>query len=119
VVFATNIKPAELVDEAFLRRIRYKVFAESPSLTGFLRIFERVCAERGVPFDQTAVEHMLQTYYKPRMVELRACQPRDLVEGVLALADYGGVPRELSAQLLKDACATYFVQDRELPPSYA
>jgi predicted ATPase with chaperone activity len=119
VVFATNIRPAELVDEAFLRRIRYKIFAESPTLTGFMRIFERVCAERGVPFDRTAVEHMLLNYYRPRMVELRACQPRDLVEGVLALADYGGVPRQLSPQLLREVCASYFVDDHELPATYA
>ena len=45
VVFATNIKPAELVDEAFLRRIQYKIFAESPSIKDFKEIFDRCCRE--------------------------------------------------------------------------
>ena len=44
VVFATNIKPSELVDEAFLRRIHYKVFAESPTVAEFMQIFENCCS---------------------------------------------------------------------------
>ena len=63
VVFATNIKPAELVDEAFLRRIHYKVFAESPTVAEFMQIFENCLRERDMPFDRGAIEHLLQTYY--------------------------------------------------------
>ena len=51
VVFATNLKPAELVDEAFLRRIQYKVFAESPTHADFMQIFKNYCAQVGVGFD--------------------------------------------------------------------
>ena len=47
VVFATNISPSDLVDEAFLRRIQYKVFAESPTVAQFKDIFERCCAQHG------------------------------------------------------------------------
>jgi predicted ATPase with chaperone activity len=119
VVFATNIKPADLVDEAFLRRIHYKIFAESPTLGEYMQIFRNVCAEREVPFDRGAIEHMLQTYYRPRQVQLRGCQPRDLVEQVCSLADYLGEPRRLTPKLLEAACASYFVDDREVPASYA
>jgi predicted ATPase with chaperone activity len=119
VVFATNIKPADLVDEAFLRRIHYKIFAESPTLPEFMQIFRNVCDERDVPFDRGAIEHMLQSYYRPRKVQLRGCQPRDLLEQVVSLADYLGQPRELSPELLEAACASYFVDDRELPATYA
>jgi predicted ATPase with chaperone activity len=119
VVFATNIKPAELVDEAFLRRIHYKIFAESPTLAEFMKIFENVCSERGIPFGREAVEHMLQNYYRPRQVQLRGCQPRDLVEQVLSLADYLGEDRRLTPELLEAACASYFVDDREMPATYA
>ncbi|HEX2442985.1 MAG TPA: hypothetical protein VHJ77_03490 [Vicinamibacterales bacterium] len=119
VVFATNIKPAELVDEAFLRRIHYKIFAESPTLAEFFRIFEKVCAERDIPFDRGAIEHLLQTHYRPRQVQLRGCHPRDLVEQIISLADYLERPRRLEPELLDAACASYFVDDRELPPSYA
>ena len=59
VVFATNIKPAELVDEAFLRRIHYKVFAESPTRADFLRIFADYCRHRSLAYDQALVEHLL------------------------------------------------------------
>jgi predicted ATPase with chaperone activity len=119
VVFATNIKPADLVDEAFLRRIHYKIFAESPSLAEFMKIFEMVCDERGIPFNREAVEHMLQNYYRPRQVQLRGCQPRDLVQQVVGLADYLGEDRRLTPELLETACASYFVDDRELPATYA
>lgn len=119
VVFATNIKPADLVDEAFLRRIHYKIFAESPTVQDFFKIFETVCAERQIDFDRKAIEHMLTHYYRPRKIQLRGCQPRDLVEQVISLADYLGVPRCLTPELLDAACASYFVDDQERPASYA
>jgi len=119
VVFATNIKPADLVDEAFLRRIHYKIFAESPTRGEYLQIFRNVCDEREIPYDEHAIQQMLQSYYRPRQVQLRGCHPRDLVEQVCSLADYLGEQRRLTPELLEAACASYFVDDRELPPSYA
>ena len=119
VVFATNIRPAELVDEAFLRRIHYKIFAESPTIGEFMQIFEKVCDERQMPFDKAVVEQMLTTYYRPRQVQLRGCHPRDLVEQVVSLASYLEQPKRLTPELLDAACASYFVDDRETPATYA
>jgi len=119
VIFATNIKPSDLVDEAFLRRIHYKVFAESPTVEEFNRIFEGCCRERDLPFDRKAVEHLLQNYYAPRKIALRGCQPRDLLEHVVSLADYRGEPRRVTPELLDSACAAYFVDERETPVVYA
>jgi SpoVK/Ycf46/Vps4 family AAA+-type ATPase len=119
VIFATNIKPAELVDEAFLRRIHYKVFAESPTVPEFVKIFENTCKERALPFDPTVVEHLLLNYYRPRKIALRGCQPRDLIEQALSLAEYRGEPRRVTPELLDAACATYFVDDQETPVVYA
>ncbi len=119
VIFATNIKPSDLVDEAFLRRIHYKVFAESPTVAEFNRIFENCCLERSLPFERTAVEHLLQNYYAPRKIALRGCQPRDLLEHVVSLADYRGEPRRVTPELLDSACAAYFVDERETPVVYA
>jgi SpoVK/Ycf46/Vps4 family AAA+-type ATPase len=113
VIFATNIRPADLVDEAFLRRIRYKVFAESPTVAEFMQIFENACGQKGLSFDASLVRHMLQQYYQPREIALRGCQPRDLIEQALSLADYRGEPRQLSSDLLEAACAGYFVDERE------
>ena len=66
IVFATNIRPADLVDEAFLRRIQYKIFAESPTIQDFKTIFDNCCREFGATTDPGLVDHLLYEYYRPR-----------------------------------------------------
>ncbi len=120
VVFATNIKPSELVDEAFLRRIHYKVFAENPSTTDFKRIFERCCRERRLAYDEVVVDRLIADFFDQREIALRGCHPRDLIEHALALTDYTGAPRQLTFELLLEACASYFLDDhrvRQASPS--
>jgi predicted ATPase with chaperone activity len=119
VVFATNIKPAELVDEAFLRRIHYKIFAESPTRGEFLQIFQQCCDRMGMRFDRQVVDTLLDTYYKPRSLALRGCHPRDLLNQLVSIADYLDAPRHMTLELLEMACAAYFVDDREQPASVA
>lgn len=119
VVFATNLKPAELVDEAFLRRIQYKVFAENPTHADFLKIFENYCGRAGLEYDRALVEHLLLGYFRPRKIPLRGCQPGALIDQALALAEYWGRGRHLSMELLTAACKSYFVDDRETPTEYA
>lgn len=109
IVFATNLNPLDLLDESFLRRIRYKVYAESPSPEDFIGIFQRCCQERELPFDRQMVETLISTELEPRHVQLRGCQPRDLIDHALSLAAYVGTPNELSLELLSAACATYFI----------
>jgi len=113
VVFATNIKPAELVDEAFLRRIHYKVLAESPTRDDFTKIFENYCRDRELPYDQSLVDHLVDHYFKPRGIQMRGCHPRDLIEQALAHAEYIGAPPLLTGDLLEAACAGYFVDESE------
>src|SRR5262245_52792011 len=110
-VFATNIKPAELVDEAFLRRIQYKVQAESPTASDFMQIFEKCCAERGIRFDPALVDYLVTQSLARRKVILRGCQPRDLINQALALAEYRDESRELTAELLESACDSYFADE--------
>ena len=112
LIFATNLKPGDLVDEAFLRRIQYKVRAEGPTREDFLRIFENYCRSRDVAYERELAEDMLDTYYQPNNIELRACHSRDLINQALALADYLGQPRRLTRDLLQAACHTYFVVER-------
>lgn len=119
LVLATNIKPADLVDEAFLRRIHYKVFAESPDREAFLRIFENYCGSVGVPYERPIAEQMLDTYFRPRKIALRGCQPRDLIEQALAIAEYTGQARRLTTELLDAACTSYFVDDQADHAQYA
>jgi len=119
VVFATNIRPADLVDEAFLRRIHYKVFAESPTIADFKQIFENCCRDREIKYDAALVDHLLENYYRPRHIALRGCHPRDLIDQALAQASYLGEPRQLTNDLLEAACASYFVDDTEAAPVFA
>jgi predicted ATPase with chaperone activity len=114
IVFATNLRPADIVDEAFLRRIHYKVFAESPSIADFKEIFARCCAERGVDYDESVVDTMLDEIYRPRGIRPRGSQPRDLIDHALALADYAGEPHRLTPALMRAACEGLFV-DEALP----
>ena len=119
VVFATNLKPAELVDEAFLRRIQYKVFAESPTHRDFVQIFKNYCSQLALEFDPALVEQLLVDYLRPRKIPLRGCQPGALIEQALAKAEYSGHGRRLTMELLTAACDSYFVDDRETPTEYA
>jgi predicted ATPase with chaperone activity len=117
VVFATNIKPAELLDEAFLRRIRYKVFAESPTLPDFKKIFQHCCEERGLEYDEALVDGLVRDVFTPQGIPLRGTHPRDLIDQALSLADYLSQPRHLTLPLLREASGSYFVDEREAGPS--
>ena len=111
VVFATNLKPCELLDEAFLRRLRYKVRAQSPTEDEFVHIFENSCRERNLEFNRGLVEQLLETELRPRGIQLRGCQPRDLIDHALSLVSYLDQPRVLTLELLAAACAGYFVDE--------
>jgi predicted ATPase with chaperone activity len=119
IVFATNVRPSELVDEAFLRRIHYKIFAENPTKSEFMQIFEGCCRDRGLAYNAEAVEQILTSFFRPRQIPLRGCHPRDLLSHAVYLAEYLGQEPAVTHELLESACAAYFVDDRETPPSYA
>jgi predicted ATPase with chaperone activity len=119
IVFATNLKPSDLVDEAFLRRIHYKVMAESPTRAEFMQIFENYCKDKKIEYRARVIDELLETYYRPRQIQLRGCQPRDLVNQSISLAEYLDRSAELSLDLLVAACDSYFVDEREAPATYA
>ncbi len=110
IVFSTNLAPKDLVDEAFLRRIRHKIEIKNPTFDEYREIFRRVCASRGVPYSDEGLRYLLQEYYiKPRR-PLRACHPRDIVDQLLDIARYLNVPPTLSKDLIDRACSAYFVE---------
>lgn len=110
IVFSTNLDPAELVDDAFLRRIQMKVEVTSPDEKMFYRIFVNMCQQLGIAFDKTSFLHLLQEwYYKPGR-KLQAVHPRDILRIAMALCSYQGVPCQLSPALIDEACRAYFVQ---------
>jgi predicted ATPase with chaperone activity len=117
IIFATNLKPESLVDEAFLRRIPYKVRAKNPTTDEFARIFEMNCRKHGLAFDPVMVEYLDRTYYQPRKLEMRACHPRDLVEQVVDTCRYRQRDPAMTRELLDVACASYFLEEIQSPGS--
>jgi predicted ATPase with chaperone activity len=110
IVFATNLAPTDLVDEAFLRRIRHKIEIRDPSFEEYREIFKRVCAQKGVPYDEKALAYLLQEHYLKPKIPLRACHPRDLVDQLIDIARYQNRPPTLSKDLIDQACEAYFVE---------
>jgi hypothetical protein len=113
IVFATNLKPESLADEAFLRRIPYKILAQNPTLDEYCKIFELNCRKRGLAFDPVMVEYLNRRYYTPRKLQMRACHPRDLIEQVVDMCRYHSKPPALSRELLDAACRSYFLEETE------
>lgn len=109
VVFSTNLDPKELVDEAFLRRIKYKIEVGNPSEPQYREIFKRLCDASGIPYVDQAINYLLEKFYKPRAMALRACHPRDILSLVKDAARYRQVPPALSKDLLDQACQVFFV----------
>ncbi len=111
IVFATNLRPESLADEAFLRRIPYKILAQNPTLDEYCRIFELNCQRRGLPFDPVMVEYLHRAYYKPRGLQLRSCHPRDLLEQVVDICRYQNREPVITRELLDAACGSYFIEE--------
>jgi hypothetical protein len=109
VVFATNLDPASLADEAFLRRIPYKIPIVDPTTDEFSRIFDLNCRSRNLRFHQVMVAYLQRRHYGPAGRPLRSCHPRDLLDQVTALCRYRGVEPSITRELLDAACASYFV----------
>jgi predicted ATPase with chaperone activity len=109
IVFATNLDPRTLVDEAFLRRLRSKVKLENVNRDQFVEIFRRCCSQYQIEFDPDVVEHLLATYYDGGQHPLTACHPRDLLEKILDYARYHQIPPRLTPEHLDRACQSYFV----------
>jgi hypothetical protein len=119
IVFATNLEPQSLADEAFLRRIPYKIFAKNPSYDQYCRIFEMNCRRHGLPYDQSIVEHLHDRYYVPRTLQRRACHPRDLIDQVATLCKYAEKKVELTPENLDVVCQSYFLEDGQTGPTSA
>jgi hypothetical protein len=113
IVFATNLKPESLADEAFLRRIPYKILAQNPTHDEYCRIFELNCKRRGIAFDAVMVEYLDRKYYKPRRLQMRSCHPRDLISQVVDICRYTNREPVITRELLDAACGSYFIEESE------
>jgi len=109
LVFATNLEPRSLVDDAFLRRIRSKVKVNHVTREQFVEIFRQVCQTYQVEFDAEGVEYLLDSHYADGQRSMDACHPRDLLEQILDYSQFHRVPPVLNRENLDRACRIYFV----------
>lgn len=109
IVFSTNLEPRDLVDEAFLRRIRHKIEVGDPSFDIYREIFQRECALRSIAFDKEGLTYLLREYYIKNGRPMRACHPRDLLDEIVDIARYLRISPSLSNDLIDRACRAYFV----------
>ena len=109
LIFSTNLEPKELVDEAFLRRIRHKIEIHDPNFDQYRLIFQRVCNEKGVPYDENGLAYLIKEQYIKPNVKLRACHPRDIVDQLMGIARYQGTQPQLTPELIDAAWDAYFV----------
>ena len=115
IVFATNLDPKSLADEAFLRRIPYKIAIVDPSVAEFTRIFELDCRRRGLKFHPVMVAYLQRRHFRPYGRVMRSCQPRDLLDQVAALCRYEGREPVVTRRLLDAACEAYFLDEPVAP----
>ena len=111
LIISTNLEPSHLVEEAFMRRIHYKVLVEGPNPQQYAEIFARCCNERGIDYEQAAVNHVYDEWYGRRSIHPRACHPRDILDHLVDIARfYEGRP-ELTFEMVDRACRSYFLDD--------
>jgi hypothetical protein len=110
IVFATNLDPRDLVDDAFLRRIRHKLKIDYPDERIFFQIMQNECASRQLEFPPEAFVYLMQKHYLGPNRNLRACHPRDILDQIADIAAYLGTRPVMSKQLIDAACESYFAE---------
>ncbi len=113
IIFSTNLNPSDLVDEAFARRIRYKIPVSDPSVNLFKRIWRNVSESKGIPYSEEVVSAFLQKYMIGPGRSLRGCIPRDILEHVLDLCRFKNIDLKSQPEILWNlvdfSASTYFV----------
>jgi predicted ATPase with chaperone activity len=110
VVFSTNLPPRDLVDEAFLRRLRHKIEIGDPNYEEYREIFRRVSAAKGVKYSDQGLAYLLQEWYIKRNRKLRASHPRDLCDQIIDISRYLGVEPAMTRDLIDRSATAYFVE---------
>ena len=108
VVFSTNLEPKDLVDDAFLRRIPYKIEVANPSIENFVKLFEIMCRIYKFEWRPDMIKYLIEKHYLPTDRPFRNCHPRDLLLQVVNYSKYLKIDRELTCESLDFACENYF-----------
>jgi hypothetical protein len=110
VVFSTNLPPKDLVDEAFLRRLRHKIEVSDPTYEIYRDIFKDVASTKGVFYDDAGLAYLLQEWYIRRGRKLRSSHPRDLCDQILDIARYLNIDPRMTPEMIDRAARAYFVE---------
>jgi MoxR-like ATPase len=108
VIFSTNLEPKDLVDDAFLRRIPYKIEVQNPSEEAFRKLFEIMCKVLKISHVPELIDYLIETHYKPIGRPMRNCHPRDLLLQVRSYCYFNSLPLELKREYLDFAVENYF-----------
>jgi predicted ATPase with chaperone activity len=109
IVFSTNLPPKDLVDEAFLRRLRHKIEIGDPSFEEYREIFKRVAQDKKIEYNDQGLAYLLQEWYIKRNRKPRASHPRDLCDQIIDISSYLAVPPTMSREMIDSAGRAYFV----------
>jgi len=116
LVFSTNLKPAQLGDEAFLRRIKYKMFVKNPSLAEFRELFHLYASKQGLDCPSEILDKFLYERYERDKIPFRRCHPRDILLHVVDMIEFLCLPRLITDDLLNRAflsCFTFSEEESE------
>ncbi len=108
IIFSTNLEPRDLVDDAFLRRIPYKIEVCDPTEDEFRALFEMMCPKLGFDYNRDAIEYLIETHYRRTGRPFRCCQPRDLLMQVRNYCTFEKAPMELTPRMFDFAVENYF-----------
>lgn len=114
LIFSTNLKPEQLGDEAFLRRIQYKMLMKGPDEAEFAEIFTRFARAKGLKCAPDLVDWFLKKRYRDTGKARRRCHPRDVITHALDLINFEGRPQELNREVLDLAFESCFVSTGEV-----
>lgn len=107
-IFCTNLSPSDLVDEAFLRRIRHKIKVPYLTEDEFKEVFRRVSASEGIDFNESAIDYLLEHHYRKKDRGLVGSHPRDLIDQILDFSRYQKCRPELTNEAIDAAVNNYF-----------
>jgi predicted ATPase with chaperone activity len=113
LIFSTNLDPTQIADEAFLRRIKFKIEIRDPDETQYRKIWELVCKGKRVDIDPSGIDYLIEKWYRPKGRPFRMCQPRDILDQMMSIAKYNMERVNFSPDLIDAACATYFISDQK------
>ncbi len=113
LIFSTNLDPTQLADEAFLRRIKFKIEIRDPDEVQYRQIWELVCKNRKVDYDPSGIDYLVEKWYRPHNRHFRMCHPRDILEQMISIGKYNMERVTFSPDLIDAACATYFINQHQ------